>query len=139
MTNNIRMNGYLENEESDRYAGIAWTTIVYIEVRWLWLIFPATLVLLSMIFLVATMVASRQGGLRPWKSFILPVLYTRLEEGLQEEWRQEFAQDSSLLSEVQNRWTGLDNSNDNWVFRHVMKEPKKVHETRFAGDTSLDG
>lgn len=140
MTNNIRMNGRLRNDENDRYAGIAWTTVVYTEVRWLWMIFPATLVLSSMIFLVATMVASRKNGLQPWKSFILPVLYTRLEEGLQQEWKEEFAQGSSLLTEVKDRWTGLDNSDDTWVFRHVMKESnKKIRGIRFAGNTSLDG
>ena len=133
------MNGFLENAESDRYTGVAWTNVVYTEVRWLWLIFPATLVLLSMLFLVATMVASWQSGLKPWKSFILPVLYTRLEDGLQEEWKQEFAQGNTLLSEVKGRWAALDNNYDAWVFRHVAKEAEKVQEMRFAGDTSVDG
>jgi hypothetical protein len=139
MTNNIRMNGYAGDEELDRYNGIAWTDVVYTEVRWLWLIFPVTLVLLSMVFLVATMVASWQSGLKPWKSFILPLLYTRLEDGLQDEWRQEFAQGSTMLSEVKDRWAALDNNNDAWVFRHVAKESEKVREIRFAGDTSVDG
>jgi hypothetical protein len=92
-----------------------------------------------MVFLVATMVASWQSGLKPWKSFILPVLYTRLEDGLQDEWRQEFAQGSTMLSEVKDRWAALDNNNDAWVFRHVAKESEKVREIRFAGDTSVDG
>jgi hypothetical protein len=139
MTNNIRMNGLLENEESDRYNGIAWTDVVYTEVRWLWLIFPATLVVLSMLFLIATMIASWQSGVKPWKSFILPVLYTRLEDGLQEEWKQEFAEGNTLLSEVKGRWTALDNNDDAWVFRHVAKESDKMREIRFAGDTSVDG
>lgn len=139
MTNNIRMNGYVQKEDHDRYAGVAWTVVVYTEVRWLWLTFPATLVLLSIIFLAATMVASRQSGLRPWKSFILPVLYTRLEESLQEEGKQDFAQGSNLLTEDKGRWTTLDNSVDTWIFRHVMKESKKSRGIRFAGNTSVDG
>jgi hypothetical protein len=139
MTNNIRMNGFLVHEEAERYRGVAWTEVTYTRVRWLWLIFPAALVLLSIVFLVATMVASWQGGLRPWKSFILPVLYTRLEDGLQEEWRQEYAQGTSLLSEVKGRWVGLDKSDDAWVFRHAAKDCEKTREVRFAGDTSIDG
>lgn len=147
MTNNIRLNGYLRVDENDsfgtkddgRYDGIAWTSVVHVEVRWLWLIFPAALVLSSTTFLVATMVASQQSNLRPWKSFILPVLYTRLEDGLQDEWTQEYAHDDTLLSEVTNRWVGLDNCEDSWVFRHVTKELKKMHQIRFAGDTSVDG
>jgi hypothetical protein len=139
MTNNIRLNGVLLSEETDRYNGVAWTEVTYTKVRWLWLVFPAALVLLSIIFLVATMVASWQSGLRPWKSFILPVLYTRLEDGLQEEWRQEHAQGTSLLSEVKGRWVGLDKSDDAWVFRHVEKDCEKTREVRLAGDTSVDG
>jgi hypothetical protein len=109
LTNNIRLNGYLANEESDSYNGIAWTDVVW------------------------------QSGLMPWKSFILPVLYTRLEDGLQEEWKEEFAQGSTLLSEVKGRWAALDNNEDAWVFRHVAKKSEKVREIRFAGDTSMDG
>ena len=139
MTNNIRLNGVLVSEETERYSGVAWTEVTYTKVRWLWLIFPAALVLLSVVFLVATMVASWHSGLRPWKSFILPVLYTRLEDGLQEEWRQEHAQGTSLLSEVKGRWVGLDKSDDAWVFRHVAKDCKKAREVQFAGDTSVDG
>lgn len=139
LTNNIRMNGLLENEESVRYNGIAWTEVVYTEVRWLWLIFPATLVALSMLFLIATMIESWHSGLKPWKSFILPVLYTRLEDGLQEEWKQEFAQGNTLLNEVKGRWAALDNNDDAWVFRHVTKESGKMREIRFAVDTSVDG
>jgi hypothetical protein len=139
MTNNIRLNGILISEETDRYSGVAWTEVTYTKVRWLWLIFPAALVLLSIIFLVATMIASWHGELKPWKSFILPVLYTRLEDGLQEEWRQEYAQGTSLLAEVKGRWVGLDKSDDAWVFRHVAKDCEEVRDIRFAGDTSVDG
>jgi hypothetical protein len=139
MTNNIRMKGSLVSEETDRYKGVAWTEVTYTKVRWIWLIFPAALVLLSILFLVATMVASWHSGLRPWKSFILPVLYTRLEDGLQEEWRQEHAQGTSLLSEVKGRWVGLDKSDDAWVFRHVAKDCEKTREVRLAGDTPVDG
>jgi len=139
MTNNIRLNGILITEEPDRYRGISWMEVTYTKVRWLWLIFPTALVLLSMVFLVATMVASWHSGLKPWKSFVLPVLYTRLEDGLQEEWRQEYAQGTSLLSEVKGRWVGLDNNDDAWVFRHVAKDCEKARGVRFAGDTSVDG
>ncbi|KAM0723166.1 hypothetical protein Q7P37_001366 [Cladosporium fusiforme] len=139
MTNDIRMNGLLRNEDEERYAGTAWTDITYIEVRWLWLTFPGALVVLSTIFLVATMVASCRSGVNPWKSFILPVLYTRLEDGLQEEWMQEYARQDTLLSEVKDRWVGLDDCEDSWIFRHVSKKTKKVRQIRLAGDTSVDG
>jgi hypothetical protein len=139
LTNNIRTNGLLVEEEYERYAGIAWVEVVHIEVRWLWLIFPAVLVVLSGVFLTATVLASWRRGLKPWKSFALPVLYTRLEDGLQEEWKQEYADESSLLKEVKSRWVDLDGSDDTWVFRHVDKVSKKGREFGVAGDTSMDG
>lgn len=138
LTNNIRLNGGLRQQEHDRYSGIAWTEVVHIEVRWLWLTFPASLVLLSTIFLVATMVASWRTGLKPWKSFILPVLYTRLEEGLQEEWKQEYVDTCGSLAEVKDRWVGLDSSIDAWTFRHVTKQSIKEKEIHYAGDLSLE-
>jgi hypothetical protein len=138
LTNNVRMNGKLRQEEHDRYAGIAWTEVIHIEVRWLWLIFPASLVFLSIIFLVATMVASWRRGLKPWKSFVLPVLYTRLEEGLQEEWKQEYMGDGGSLAEVKGRWAGLDMTKDAWTFRHITKDSIKLHRTHYAGDLSVE-
>lgn len=126
MTNNIRLNAVLQDEEGDRYAGTAWTNVVFIRVIWLWLIFPAALVLLSCLFLLATIVASARSGIQAWKTWLLPVLYTRLEEGLQEEWRQEYAAEGSLLEEVETRWVGLDDcGEDGWVFRHVVKDNSK--------------
>lgn len=139
MTNNVRMNGFVKDEEDDRFDGTAWSNIVQVRVNWLWLVFPGTLVVLSTIFLVATMVASWHSNLSPWKSFILPVLYSRLEDGLQDEWMQEYARENTLLHEVKDRWVGLDECEASWTFRHVAKDSKKVHEMRFAGDTSLDG
>lgn len=139
MTNDVRMNGHLRAEEGGRYSGTAWTDITHIEVRWLWLMFPGILVVLSTIFLIATMVASWQSSLSPWKSFILPVLYTRLEDGLQEEWKQEYARETTQLHEVKDRWVGLDDCEDSWVFRHVAKDTKKVYRLNFEGDTSMDG
>lgn len=154
MTNNVRMNGFInadgndryasgiswtDADEDGRYAGTAWASVVFIHVKWLWLIFPAALVSLSTTFLVATMVASWHSNLRPWKSFILPVLYTRLEDGLQEEWMQEYARENTLLNEVNDRWVGLDDCEHSLVFRHVVKESKRAPQIRFAGDTSMDG
>jgi hypothetical protein len=84
------------------------------------------------------MIASWQSRLKPWKSFILPVLYTRLEEGLQEEWKQEYMGQSSSLAEVKDRWTSLDSTEEAWTFRHVTKDSIKAKETHYAGDVSLD-
>lgn len=138
LTNNIRMNGNLRQEEHARYAGVAWTEVVHIEVRWLWLTFPASLVLLSTVFLVATMVASWQSGLKPWKSLVLPVLYTRLEDGLQEEWKEEYTSESGSLAEVRDRWALLDSTDDSWIFRHVTKKSMQAGEAHCTGDVSMD-
>lgn len=139
LTNNIRVNGKILKVEDGRYSGVAWTEVVHIRARWLWLIFPIILVGLSTMFLVATVLASWRAGLMPWKSFILPVVYARLENNLQEEWKEEYARKSGSLAEVKNRWSEIDRNDDAWIFRHVNKEPKKTYSVPFAGDTSIDG
>ena len=83
------------------------------------------------------MIATWRSGLKLRKSFVLPVLYTRLEDGLQEEWKQEYAHESSLLREVKSRWVDLDGSGDTWVFRRVEKQSKKARGFGIAGDTSV--
>jgi len=57
---------------------------IYVSVRYEWLIFPIALVLLTLFFLLATMMKSRHHGIPLWKSSSLAVL-----GGLDRETREE--------------------------------------------------
>lgn len=57
--------------------GTVWETTICTQFDWPWLLFPATLVILTVISLVLMMASTASGADRPpvWKSSILPLLY----------------------------------------------------------------
>ncbi|KAJ0420573.1 hypothetical protein BJY00DRAFT_312991 [Aspergillus carlsbadensis] len=48
---------------------------VYVSVEWLWILHPAALTALAVVFLASTMFVNRRQGLKLWKTSILAVLY----------------------------------------------------------------
>lgn len=64
--------------------GTSYSLVSYARVDWLWLVLPATLVLLSLPFLIATIVQSSQAQIKPWKTSALATL-----QGLGNELRNE--------------------------------------------------
>ena len=75
LTNYIRQNSVANF--STPALGVASQDKTCIVVRWPWLLFPATLVLLTLIFFVLTLLETRPTGTRPdiWKSSPLALLY----------------------------------------------------------------
>ncbi|CAI7572678.1 unnamed protein product [Penicillium glandicola] len=57
-------------------SGVAWTTHPFVHVRWLWMIFPVVLVILSLLFLILTMIHTRRQHI--WKSSPLVLLFSDL-------------------------------------------------------------
>ncbi|OQE27538.1 hypothetical protein PENSTE_c004G00816 [Penicillium steckii] len=64
----LRMNG------SDIH-GIAYASEVYVEVKWLWLILPAVLVVSGIIFVGIVIFQNKKNGESLWKSSVLAFLY----------------------------------------------------------------
>lgn len=56
--------------------GTAWTVVSYVHVRWPWLILPGALVVLSLVFLVVTILHTRNQYI--WKSSPLALLFSDL-------------------------------------------------------------
>lgn len=46
----------------------AWKTETYVLVRWQWLSFPIALLLLTLVFLITTILKNAQNKISPWKS-----------------------------------------------------------------------
>lgn len=84
MTNQMRLGNLGDlgnvgaNEKLYGEQGTAWTPVVFIKVRWGWLTFPATLVLLSVAFLAVTIGQSAQGSAGLWKNSALAALCTSI-------------------------------------------------------------
>ncbi|KAL8852378.1 MAG: hypothetical protein Q9221_002762 [Calogaya cf. arnoldii] len=72
MTNSIR--GQDDNVTGPAY-GIAWTSQTYVHVRWAWLAFPATLILLASCFLLGVILETSHRDILVWKSSNIALLF----------------------------------------------------------------
>jgi hypothetical protein len=70
LTNQIRTVG----SGNEDVRGIAYSQEVYIHVQWEWLIFPLILLILSLVFLIATIMKTSDGAMDIWKTSAIPTL-----------------------------------------------------------------
>jgi hypothetical protein len=56
-------------------VGQVWNTETIVRVRWIWFIYPIAVIVLTLLFLVATIVQSSTQHIKVWKSSILAVLF----------------------------------------------------------------
>ncbi|CAG9998285.1 unnamed protein product [Clonostachys byssicola] len=109
MTNEARTNGNLTKTKNDRssmdknerYSGTALTNQAIFYVRWTWIIYPAAVVLISVLYLVLEVV--RTAGMhdvRPWKDDPLMPLYLDLDEQLKQQVYQGLTEGGSAASRV---------------------------------------
>lgn len=71
MTNNIRQQN---DSGSGPFEGIAYKTESYVHVRWAWFAYPATVLALSLLYLLGTIIESRNRDILIWKSNNLALL-----------------------------------------------------------------
>ncbi|KAF2101109.1 hypothetical protein NA57DRAFT_36112 [Rhizodiscina lignyota] len=66
-------------------VGTAWEQVVFINVRWIWMVLPFTLLLFSLLFLLATIFKSEdeKGDIGIWKTSALAVLLNGLRGDVQ--------------------------------------------------------
>lgn len=104
LSNAMRQTGELLDAESEsRYDGTAMLAQVYIKVRWVWLTFPVALVLLSMLFLMFTIIESSVMHKMLWKNSALATLYTRLDDELQSEVTEGLMSDHQWSGHIDHR------------------------------------
>ncbi|KAH9864235.1 hypothetical protein J1614_010169 [Plenodomus biglobosus] len=79
MTNVVR-----SSENKIMLQGDAWSKETYISIRWPWLTFPLLLLLLSLAFLVSTIIkTSKNTGIAVWKTSTMPTLIYSLPKETQ--------------------------------------------------------
>ena len=71
MTNNIRQQN---DSGSSPFKGVAHQTETYVDVRWSWFAYPATVLALSLLYLLGTIIESRNRDILIWKSSNLALL-----------------------------------------------------------------
>ncbi|KAK4550663.1 hypothetical protein LTR36_000242 [Oleoguttula mirabilis] len=91
LTNTMRLAGAVDTDSQDLESdmpAVAWTTVVQYEVRWLWLTFPFALVLLSIAFLIVTMIKDARSSVELRKNSASAVLRTSVDAGDEQDLRQ---------------------------------------------------
>lgn len=71
MTNNIRQQN---DSGSSPFVGVAHKTETYVHVRWAWFAYPATVLVLSLLYLLGTIIESQKRDVLIWKSSNLALL-----------------------------------------------------------------
>ena len=76
LTNLVQQNG------NKTVRGDTYSTEPYVEVRWAWLSFPVTLVLLGLVALLVTVWQTRQHQIPLWRSSPLPLLFNYHDDNM---------------------------------------------------------
>lgn len=113
MSNNVRLTGDTQRLNETKYDGVAWAEEAYIKVQWPWIIYPWALVILSLAFLVVTIIENR--GLKPWKNNSSAMLFTRLDNQLQDDALKAHESGSGLTKDFDKKQVRLNTSD--WTFR----------------------
>ncbi|GME23704.1 hypothetical protein GTA08_BOTSDO13727 [Neofusicoccum parvum] len=76
----LQNKAYASSASFDRSTakGMAWTTQTFVHVRWLWIVLPAVLEVLTLVFLLGTILRSNASGVAIWKSSTLALLNIRM-------------------------------------------------------------
>lgn len=89
LSNNIRKTGNVteENDMYPGYPGYVYFYVEFVQVRWVWLALPGTLLTMSIVLLVASIWQTRARNAKPWKSKALALLMCSADQEIQTAFR----------------------------------------------------
>lgn len=76
-TNRMRA---MANDTDNKVQGTALISVPYVRVQWAWLSLPILLMVLSLVFLVATSIITKKSNIPVWKTSTLAVIFHGLSE-----------------------------------------------------------
>lgn len=86
---------------TNQFPALSYVQVQYIQVRWQWLIFPASIVILGLFLLVFTIVQSHLSATEIWKISSLALLFHPLQgwsdEDLNKDGRSEMMESAKLM------------------------------------------
>ena len=96
--------------------GTSWTVQTQLHVRWAWIILPAMLIILTMIFLIMIALQSRHRRLDTWKSSTISLLCSGLDPNIQQKIKAagDPMQNEVLASRVYVRTLKSEDTGDAW-------------------------
>lgn len=82
LTNEVRLHGVVLSKDSSRYYGHGFEMQNRIIVSWLWMMFPTIMIVISIYYLVHTIIKGARDGISVWKSDSLPMLFCRIDPSI---------------------------------------------------------
>ncbi|EQK98037.1 arginase family protein [Ophiocordyceps sinensis CO18] len=79
LTNEIREHGTIRDPYMTNYEGNASKMANYVHVQWFWMMYPALLLVISLYYLVGTIMAGARDDVSAWKGDSLPMLFSRID------------------------------------------------------------
>ena len=76
LSNEFRQNGDLEDERNTKYEGSATKLASFVKVKWFWMIYPPLCLVVSIYYLLATILASVRDDVAIWKGDSMPMLFS---------------------------------------------------------------
>ncbi|KAL9063067.1 MAG: hypothetical protein Q9157_008444 [Trypethelium eluteriae] len=128
ITNHIRLIGSVAPASDNQakiqgYDGTAYETEPFINVRWVWFSFPAAMVLLSFLYLIATMVHASRSGTHIWKSDPLPLVLMDMDPSVKMQADRGMHEPGGLKKAAGSRRVSLNSEDGRWVFRATRGSP----------------
>ena len=123
MAAEIRRRGSAEAASQTVYRGSAVEMAPFIRVRWVWMLYPTVMVVLSVGYLVGTMVASARDRVAVWKGDVLPMLFCRVDGEIMRRAGDAMEVPGGLEDKVSRIRVALAREEDGrWAFRMVEEE-----------------
>jgi len=79
MTNEVREHGIVRDPNGMDYKGSASKLADYVHVQWYWVIYPGVFFLISLYYLLSTIIASARDGVIAWKRDSLPMVFSHVD------------------------------------------------------------
>jgi hypothetical protein len=79
-TNFMRTSPLTAAPENDQYAPTVFTTVTLVHVRWGWLTFPLSIMLVTHVFLALTIYQTKRRRVQTWKGARLPLLLASIDD-----------------------------------------------------------
>ncbi|PNY24902.1 Uncharacterized protein TCAP_05162 [Tolypocladium capitatum] len=79
LTNEIREHGTIRDPYKTEYEGSASKMANYVHVQWYWMIYPVSFLIMSLYYLLGTILAAARDGVAAWKGDSLPMLFSRID------------------------------------------------------------
>ncbi|KAF4784871.1 hypothetical protein HER10_EVM0013433 [Colletotrichum scovillei] len=136
LTNEVRLHGEIRDKDQHRYTGRAYEMVQVIMVDWLWMLFPTGLIIISIYYLLHTIIRGARDGISVWKSDSLPMLFCRIDGSILAKVGDGMDVPNGLDVAVGNVNVCLLREDDgDWVFKPIESEESSSSSSSSESDS----